>query len=297
MKTKFGLLTTLLFVAFSTFSQWTYKTITNGFDDPFKKAFTATNNNGWLAMEAGESQTVIEYPDSIMKKILSITDSLSISEKISSLPYVKSDLTAYQSKTSYINKISDSSKNINGDFVISITAYKDPNYYSLSYEMMKKQPTYIVVTTSGTYYIGDTEYYTTGFPRSYETTYMGSGWSVSNLNMIVELKNYMKNSAIEKTVKYPLLYLHGAYFCDDVVSCDIVFTVGGVDKKYVVEGMKSSDNKILFFDDNLFSDKDFKSDFLAASKVKIRANESYCDTDYYTFVMSGSTAAYNFLNK
>ena len=61
--------------------------------------------------------------------------------------------------------------------------------------------------------------------------------------------------------------------------------------------MKSSDNTMIFFDDNLFEDKDFKSDFLAASKVKIRANESYCDTEYYTFTMSGSTAAYNFVNK
>lgn len=281
----------------SLFSQWTYKTISNGFDSPFKKAFTATNNNGWLAMEAGESQEVVEYPDSIMKKMLLITDALSIKDKIGSMPYIKSDVFAYQSKTAYVNKVSDSLKNINSEFVISMTAYKDPNYYSLPYEVQQKQPTYKIVTTSGTYYIGDTEYYTTGFPRSYEVTYMGSGWSEQNIGLIVELKNYLNNSAIRKTVKYPLLYLHGAYFCDDVVSCDIVFTVGGVDKKYVVEGAKSSDNKILFFDDNLFSDKDFKSDFLAATKVKIRANESYCDTEYYTFLMSGSTGAYNFLNK
>jgi hypothetical protein len=297
MKTKLGLLTILLFTSLTGFSQWTYKTITNGFDDPFKKAFTATNNNGWLAMETGESKTEIEYPDSIVKKMLAITDILSIKDKIASIPYIKSDIIAYQTKTSYINKLSDSSKNINGDFLISIGAYKDPNYYSLSYDLMKKQPTYKIVTTSGTYYIGDTEYYSSGFPRSYEVTYMGSGWSEQNTGLIIELKNYMKNYAIEKVVKYPLLYLHGAYFCDDVVDCDFVFTVGGVDKKYVVEGMKSSDNKILFFDEDLFSDKDFKSDFLAASKVKIRANESYCDTEYYTFIMSSSTAAYNFINK
>ena len=126
---------------------------------------------------------------------------------------------------------------------------------------------------------------------------MGSGWSEKNTVLIIELKNYINNYGIEKTVKYPLLYLYGSYFCDDVINCDIVFTVGGVDKKYVIEGMKSSDNTILFFDDNLFSNKDFKSDFLAASKVKIRASESYCDTEYYTFTMSGSTAAYNFVNK
>ena len=291
------LLTILLFTTFTTFGQWTYKTISNGFDDPFKKAFTATNNNGWLAMEAGESQPFIEYPDSIVKKMSSITDLLSIGDRIASIPYIKSDIIAYQSKTAYINKVADSSTNINTDFVISLTTYRNPNSYLLSYELQQKEPTYKIVTTSGTYYIGDTEYYKTGFPRSYEVTYMGSLWSDKNTGLIIELKNYINNYGVEKTVKYPLLYLYGSYFCDDVINCDIVFTVGGGDKKYVIEGMKSSDNTILFFDDNLFSNKDFKSDFLAASKVKIRASESYCDTEYFTFTMSGSTAAYNFVNK
>lgn len=296
MNTKFTLLTTLLLTTCTTFGQWTYKTISNGFDDPFKKAFTATNNNGWLAMEAGESQEVIEYPDSIMKKAVVVIEALSISDKLSLIPYVKPNIMAYSTASSYVNKVVDSSKNISSDFVISISSYKDPNYYSMSFDLQQKQPTYKIVTTSGTYYIGDKEYYTDGFPHSYELSYMGSAWSLQNSNLIIELKNYMK-SGVKKTVKYPLIYLHGAYFCDDIVNCDIVFTVGGVDKKYVIEGMKSSDNKILFFDENLFSDKDFRSDFLAASKVKIRASESYCDTEYYTFTMSGSTAAYNFVNK
>lgn len=297
MKTKFTLLTLLLLTTLTTFGQWTYKTISNGFDDPFKKAYTATNNSGWLAMEAGESQTVVEYPDSIMKKMISITDSLSITDKISSIPYVKDDIIAYLSITSYVNKVSDSSKNINTDFIISINSYRAQNHYSLPYDVQQKQPTYKIVTTTGTYYIGDSEYYKYGFPKTYEVSMMGSGWSENNKSLIIDLKNYMKKYATEKVIKYPLLYLHGSYFCDDVVECDIVFTVAGVEKKYVVEGMKSSDNKILFFDENLFSDKDFKSDFLASTKVKIRANESYCDTDYYTFIMSGSTAAYNFVNK
>lgn len=291
------LLTLLLFTTFTAFSQWTYKTISNGFDDPFKKAFTSTNNTGWLAMEAGESQPFIEYPDSIVKKMSSITDLLSIGDRIPSIPCVQSVIIAYQSPGAYVNKVSDSSKNINSDFIISMISYKNPNYYLLTYEDKLKQPSYKIVTTSGTYFIGDGEYYTTGFPRSHEVAYMGSLWSEQNIRLIIELKNYMNNFGIEKTIKYPLLYLNGSYFCDDVINCDIIFTVGGVDKKHIIEGMKSSDNTTLFFDDNLFSNKDFKSDFLAASKVKIRANESYCDTEYYTFTMSGSTAAYNFVNK
>lgn len=296
MNTKFTLLVSLLLTTLTTFGQWTYKTISNGFDDPFKKAYTATNNNGWLAMEAGEPQEVVEYPDSIMKKSFVVIEALSISDKLSLIPYVKPNIMAYSTATSYVNKVVDSSQNISSDFVISISSYKHPDYSTMSYDLQQKQPTYKIVTTSGTYYIGDKEYYTDGFPHSFDLTYMGSGWSQANSGLIIELRNYMK-SGVKKTVKYPLIYLHGAYFCDDVVNCDIVFTVAGVEKKYLIEGMKSSDNKILFFDEKLFTDKDFRSDFLASSKVKIRANETYCNTEYYTFIMSGSTAAYNFVNK
>lgn len=297
MKSKIILLAILL-ITFTAHSQWTYKTISNGFDDPFKKAYTETNNSGWLAMQCGDLQTVIEYPDSITKKLLAIADFLSISDKITSIPFVKSNVAAYLSKTAYTNRLVDSSRNIVSDFIISMTDLRDNSYYLFSSELRKKMATYKIVTTSGTYYIGDRESF------SYELTLeqeslneMGSSWSMENFESIKELENYLHNSAVEKTIKYPLLYLHGAYFCDDIVNCDIVFTVGGVDRKYTVSANNSSDNKMLFFDDNLFSDKEFKSDFLGASKVRIRTTESYCDTEYYTFIMSGSTAAYNFLSK
>jgi hypothetical protein len=38
------------------FSQWTTKTIDSQFDGKFKKAYTKTSNNGFLAMEKGEVQ-------------------------------------------------------------------------------------------------------------------------------------------------------------------------------------------------------------------------------------------------
>jgi hypothetical protein len=36
------------------FGQWTYKTINSEFDGSFKKAYTQTNNSGYLMMEVGE---------------------------------------------------------------------------------------------------------------------------------------------------------------------------------------------------------------------------------------------------
>jgi len=209
---------------------------------------------------------------------------------------IQSDIVAYLSLTAYLSKDTDSSRNIKSDFVISIR--------TVSLDVtLQKQSTYEIVTTSGTYYIGDKEYYNESFPGSLMIKEMGTLWSKSNILLIKELKDLVEelintnNYATEKLVKYPLLYLYGTYFCDDVISCDIVFTVDGIDKKYTIKGIKSSDNKILFFDDDLFSDKNFKNDFIASTKVKIRVNESHCGTEYYTFTMSGSTAAYNFINK
>jgi hypothetical protein len=37
-----------------TLGQWTYEVIDNKFDNKFKKAYTETDNNGWLMMEVGD---------------------------------------------------------------------------------------------------------------------------------------------------------------------------------------------------------------------------------------------------
>lgn len=162
------LFTTLLtLISCSVFSQWTTKTIKNGFDEPFRKAYTVTNNYGWLSMESGYEQTEVINPNDSTKSMLTL----------------------------------------------------------------------------------------------------------------------------------PLLYLNGSYFCDDNPDVDIVFVVAGVDKKWTVSTDKSSDSEILFFPSDLFSNPKFKSDFLSASKVRVRVNESHCSSDYYTFGMSGSTASYNFIVK
>jgi hypothetical protein len=48
----------IIFIIFFSFSnvygQWNFKTVNNEFDEPFKKAFTASNNKGYLTMEFGE---------------------------------------------------------------------------------------------------------------------------------------------------------------------------------------------------------------------------------------------------
>lgn len=90
------------------------------------------------------------------------------------------------------------------------------------------------------------------------------------------------------------LYLQGGYFCSDVTEVDISFMVNGVWKKYTTTATKSSDSKLLFLIDDMTT-SDALIDFLNATLVKLRVNEEYCETEYYQFNMSGSTAAYKFI--
>jgi hypothetical protein len=57
MKKIKGLMMTVImcFIGSFVFAQWTYKTINSEFDGTFKKAYTKTDNNGYLAMEVGDS--------------------------------------------------------------------------------------------------------------------------------------------------------------------------------------------------------------------------------------------------
>ena len=45
--------------------------------------------------------------------------------------------------------------------------------------------------------------------------------------------------------------------------------------------------------DDLNTDPEFLADFKAASAVRIRVNDTTCDTEIYEFKMTGSTAAFN----
>jgi hypothetical protein len=89
-------------------------------------------------------------------------------------------------------------------------------------------------------------------------------------------------------------YLQGTYFCDDYPDVDLVFVVNGQNKKYNIVGMKSSNSTIIFLSTNLLNDI-MLDDFKNCTSLKIRVNETYCRTNTYTFNMSKSTSALNFV--
>jgi len=102
---------------------------------------------------------------------------------------------------------------------------------------------------------------------------------------------------LERVDTNTILFIKGGYYCDDNPEVDIVFVVNGVDKKYKKTCDKGSKNNIVFLTWSLELRPDMLADFKEASSVKIRINESYCTTEIYTFKMTGSKAAYEFMIK
>lgn len=105
------------------------------------------------------------------------------------------------------------------------------------------------------------------------------------------------NSAILKLENVDgsiFFYIQGGYYCDDYPSVDLVFVVNGENIKYNIEGMKNDKNDVVFFTSDLVNNEMFDS-FKKCSVLKVRINETYCDSDTYSFNMSKSTSAVTFI--
>jgi hypothetical protein len=105
------------------------------------------------------------------------------------------------------------------------------------------------------------------------------------------------NSAILKLENVDgsiFFYIQGGYYCDEYPSVDLVFVVNGVNVKYTIEGMKNDKNDVVFFTGDLVNNEIFDS-FKKCSVLKVRINESYCDSETYSFNMSKSTSAVTFI--
>ncbi len=117
-----------------------------------------------------------------------------------------------------------------------------------------------------------------GFDTPYYIAYTQDGQ-----NAYLKLENY----------KGIAFYMGGVYVCDESVVVDISFMVNGEYQKYYLTGTVSDNRKTLFMVDDLNSDAEFLADFKASSSIRIRVNDTTCDTEIYEFKMTGSTAAYN----
>jgi hypothetical protein len=89
-------------------------------------------------------------------------------------------------------------------------------------------------------------------------------------------------------------YVQGGYYCDENPSVDLAFLVNGVNVRYNIEGFVNSSKDALFFTTDLINNEMLES-FKKCSSVKIRVNESTCTNEIYSFNMSKSTSALNYI--
>jgi len=136
------------------------------------------------------------------------------------------------------------------------------------------------------------------------TTFMSfAQWTYKNVNSDFDgtfKKAYTQINnngflGMEKDDK-PFLFLYGTYFCDDTAYVDLVFHVNGNKKLYSLYVTKSTDSHYYYFEKDIWTEE-FTKDFKDASKCYIRVNQSHCTKDYYQFIMTNSSAAYNFINE
>lgn len=92
-----------------------------------------------------------------------------------------------------------------------------------------------------------------------------------------------------------VLYIQGVFFCDDDdTEVDISYMIKGKWEKYNGSGLVSSDQTTVFMEPNMLV-SGMLEDFLAATSVKVRIRQTYCDEQIYEFNMTGSTKAFNYM--
>ena len=99
---------------------------------------------------------------------------------------------------------------------------------------------------------------------------------------------------LEKVGDEVAFYITGGYYCEENPIVNLVFVINGQDVKFYSESHISSDNETVFIMDDLLT-SNLLDPFKNCTSIRIRVNESYCDTKTYTFNMKGSTAALNFI--
>ena len=89
-------------------------------------------------------------------------------------------------------------------------------------------------------------------------------------------------------------YIQGDYFCDEEPLVEMSFLVGSQYHKFYAYGNTGDDNKVVFIMDDI-AGSNILADFKNCSLLKIRITDDICDDEIYTFNMSKSTSAYNYI--
>lgn len=89
-------------------------------------------------------------------------------------------------------------------------------------------------------------------------------------------------------------YLDGKYCCDDSPVVNLSFIVNGVTVKYYCTANVGNNKDVVWILEDFLNSTVVES-FKNCSTLNIRVNDTVCAEEIYSFNMSGSTAALNFI--
>lgn len=92
-----------------------------------------------------------------------------------------------------------------------------------------------------------------------------------------------------------IFYIQNTYTCDDYPIVEMICVVNGENKKYTFYSETSQDRTSVFFTYDL-ENSGLLEDFKNCTTLKVRINESYCETEIYSFNMWKSSSAFTFMN-
>ena len=105
---------------------------------------------------------------------------------------------------------------------------------------------------------------------------------------------YLKLENVDGQIYF---YLTGKYCCDESPVVNLSFIVNGVTVKYFCTANVSDDKETVWILEDFLNSTVVES-FKNCSSLNIRVNDTVCNEEIYSFNMSGSTSALNFiLNK
>jgi hypothetical protein len=92
-----------------------------------------------------------------------------------------------------------------------------------------------------------------------------------------------------------VLEISGGYYCDEEPNIDVVLVVNGVDNKFEFEGYKGSTSDVVYLTWDMELHPEFLNAFKLASIMRVRINESSCANAIYTYKMTSSKAAFDYV--
>jgi hypothetical protein len=102
---------------------------------------------------------------------------------------------------------------------------------------------------------------------------------------------YLKLENVDGQIYF---YLNGKYCCDDSPVVNLSFIVNGVTVKYYCTANVGDNKDVVWILEDFLNSKVVES-FKNCSTLNIRVNDTVCNEEIYSFNMSGSTAALNFI--